>query len=395
MKRKKTVTFAILASLILLIASACDADAYNAEEAEPINEAGYNEEQDYYEEQNDEEQEYETGSYVTDPELYGTGLDENGFLIGIRAMDYVEMFNHNALSIPANIHQVSNADIQTALNDTVAGFITAEQITDREVEHGDTINIDFDGSIHGVEFEGGSTFEMGTYVTIGETQFIDDFLDQLIGHVPGTVVDVEVTFPQDYFEPSLAGQDALFVTVINYIAGDDIIPELTDEFVAEHFSPHGWYTESELIRGIRSILQDNAISDFLHEYLVTQVTVYLPERLLVHYENDFIQQHTQQAEQFGMELDELVGLYGFDNLNDFLEASRGDISNTATFSLVLQAVAEDADISLNEQELLDFLENMHPGGSDMLIEMYGMPWLKQFARNQITFDHILENIVLE
>ena len=389
MKRKKTVTLAILAILILLVAAACDAEE-NYTEAETSYEA--------YEEQNTEyeEEEIETGSYLTDPDLYGTGIDENGFLIGVRALDYVELFDYSALPIPANVHQVYEGDIQSNLDSILAEHITSEPVTDREVEHGDTINIDFVGTVDGVEFDGGSTSEAGMYVTIGVTQFIDDFLDQLVGHTPGTVVNVEVTFPDEYHEPSLAGLDALFVTTINYINGEDILPEITDEFVSENFFFQGWFTADDLMEGIHSFLQNDAIMNYLHEYLVTQVTVnYIPERVLVHYEDAFVQQHAQQAEQFGMEIDDLVGMFGFDNLNDFVEASRDDIRNSAIFSLVLQAVAEDAGITSSEQEVIDFLESMQPGGSEMFIEMYGMPWLKQFIRNQATFDYIHENIVLE
>jgi len=393
MKRKKTMTLGILAILVLLFATACGETGDESYETEDI----------YYEEANVEAEEIEdeaieeaseTGSYITNTDIDGTELDENGFLIGIRALDYVELFNYQGLLIPADVHQVSEADIQRTLDDVLADFVTAEQLTDREVEDGDTINIDFVGSVDGVEFDGGSTFGMGTYVTIGITQFIDDFLDQLIGHTPGTEVNVEVTFPDEYHEPSLAGLDALFVTTINYIAGDPVTPELTDEFVSENFFFQGWITVDDLMEGIHTFLQDDALLNYLHDYLSTQVTVnYMPERLLIYYENAFIQQHTQQAEQFGMEIDDLIGMFGFDTLNDFIESSRGDIEISATFSLVLQAVAEDADITADEQEVIDFLEDMQPGGSEMFIDIYGMPWLKQFVRNQKVFDYILENAV--
>ncbi len=84
-------------------------------------------------------------------------------------------------------------------------------------EDGDTVNIDYVGSIDGVEFAGGSTDGTGTDLTIGSGTYIDNFEEQLIGSHPGDTVDVNVTFPEDYGNEDLNGQDALFVVTVNGI----------------------------------------------------------------------------------------------------------------------------------------------------------------------------------
>lgn len=86
------------------------------------------------------------------------------------------------------------------------------QVKDREVKDGDSVNIDYVGSIDGEEFDGGNTNGEGTTVTIGQTEYIDDFLEQLIGHKPGETFDVNVTFPEDYGQEALNGKDAVFKT---------------------------------------------------------------------------------------------------------------------------------------------------------------------------------------
>lgn len=85
------------------------------------------------------------------------------------------------------------------------------------VEDGDKVNIDYVGSIDGVEFDGGSTNGQGTDLVIGSGTYIDDFEDQLIGSHPGDTVDVNVTFPENYGVEELNGQDALFKVTINGI----------------------------------------------------------------------------------------------------------------------------------------------------------------------------------
>ena len=102
-----------------------------------------------------------------------------------------------------------------------SGTSTLSTDTSLTVEDGDTVNIDYVGSIDGVEFDGGSTNGQGTDLTIGSGLYIDDFEEQLIGSHPGDAVEVNVTFPDDYSSEDLQGQDALFEVTINGIYQND------------------------------------------------------------------------------------------------------------------------------------------------------------------------------
>lgn len=85
------------------------------------------------------------------------------------------------------------------------------------VEDGDTVNIDYVGSIDGVEFDGENTQGNGTDLTIGSGRYIDDFEEQLIGAHPGDEVEVTVTFPDDYGNDELNGKEAVFDVTVNGI----------------------------------------------------------------------------------------------------------------------------------------------------------------------------------
>lgn len=102
-----------------------------------------------------------------------------------------------------------------------SGTSTLSTDTSLTVEDGDTVNIDYVGSVDGVEFDGGSTNGQGTDLTIGSGLYIDDFEEQLIGSHPGDTVEVNVTFPDDYSSEDLQGQDALFEVTINGIYQND------------------------------------------------------------------------------------------------------------------------------------------------------------------------------
>ena len=105
------------------------------------------------------------------------------------------------------------------LDNTDADTDTTSYSTDTvlTVENGDTVNIDFVGTIDGIEFSGGNTHGNGADLTIGSHTYIDDFEEQLIGAHPGDTVEVHVTFPEDYGNDALNGKDAVFEVVINGI----------------------------------------------------------------------------------------------------------------------------------------------------------------------------------
>ena len=113
----------------------------------------------------------------------------------------------------------SSTDTDTTADDNTdnnsAGYSTDASLT---VEDGDTVNIDYVGSVDGVEFEGGSTRGQGTDLVIGSGSYIDDFEEQLIGAHSGDEIDVYATFPDPYNNnPDLSGKEALFEVTINGI----------------------------------------------------------------------------------------------------------------------------------------------------------------------------------
>ena len=187
---------------------------------------------------------------------YSKGLDENGYWAGITALDYVTLpQNYAAPVLPQEILTADPAMVESNLQAIPYDFATTAQVTDRAVEQGDMVNIDYVGSVDGVEFDGGSTGGAGTSVMAGATNYIDDFLTQIIGHMPGETIDVNVTFPDPYQNnPDLAGKDALFVTTINYIE-EAVVPELTDEFVKENLSQY--YEGVETVEALTALVEES------------------------------------------------------------------------------------------------------------------------------------------
>ena len=111
----------------------------------------------------------------------------------------------------------ASEDTSTASSASTSASASLQTNTSLTIEDDDTVNIDYVGSIDGVEFEGGNTKGNGADLVIGSHTYIDDFEEQLIGHHPGDSVDVTVTFPEDYGKDELNGKEALFKVTINGI----------------------------------------------------------------------------------------------------------------------------------------------------------------------------------
>jgi trigger factor len=320
---------------------------------------------------------------------YSDGIDENGYWDGINARDYVEMFDYGALRVPADAARPTDEEVQSEIANILARFEEERRLTDRAVINGDTVNIDFVGSIDGVEFAGGSTNGAGTDVTIGVTSYIDDFLEQLIGHMPGETVNVEVTFPDDYQETSLQGKDALFVTVINYIKG-----AATDDFVEKYLSgKHGWKTVAEMESGVSEILVKRM---YIENYFTSGVSVKeVPSPLIDYQEDAMIAYYEAVASYYGMELMEFVNSsVDPDALTeeDFL-ANFQDISlRNATFYLVVQAIAEDLGLTVSEDDLVYYFMTSDYAA---LAQDRGLPFYKQNLIVQKVMDYTVENAVAE
>lgn len=328
---------------------------------------------------------------------YSTGIDDKGYWKGVKAKDYVTLPGDLSISIPKDSHTVSDESVQTEIDSLVASYATANEITDRAVADGDTVNIDYVGTVDGVEFEGGNTGGAGTEVTIGTTNYVGNFLEQLIGHMPGESFNVEVTFPEDYSTAELAGKDAVFATTINFVS-ESINPELTDAFVAENLSTYGWTTVDQMKEGIKKDLQDQAVQNYLSEYLMDEVEVKsVPDSIIKYQDNAMLLYYEQYAKSYEVSLDEFLTTYvGVDSKDALIEQNAEANKQTATYSLIVQAVAEDQKFTANDEDVKNyFSEYMGADDYSQYEEQYGMNYLKQVALSQKVLNYLTENAKLE
>ena len=164
---------------------------------------------------------------------YSEGLTADGKINGVDAASVLNLVDFENISVPADEVKATAEEVDKEIESVLEQhkeLSTDESLT---IADGDVVNIDYVGTIDGVEFEGGNSNGAGYDLTIGSGSFIDDFEQQLIGHKPGEEITVEATFPEDYGDEAVDGKDAIFAVTIH---GIQKTPELTDTFVAENLA---------------------------------------------------------------------------------------------------------------------------------------------------------------
>lgn len=327
-----------------------------------------------------------TGSAKYD---YSAGLTEDGYFEGVTALDYVTLPDYKNMKVPEDVSTVSEEDLQSEINSRLDNYATTEKITDRAVKDGDSVNIDYVGSIDGVEFEGGNTGGAGTTVTIGVTSYIDDFLEQLIGHTPGETFDVNVTFPEDYGQENLNGKDAVFVTTINYIQ-EETLPEFTDDFVASNWKEsEGWSNVAEANSGIKEELRRTAVGNYLWEELQAQSKVSeVPEAISQYHLENMKNYYAALASQYQMETEDfLKQQMGVETMDELVEQNQSTLDTNAKASVVLQALCEDMDVKPTDEDIANFL------GTEDFSQFeaeYGRPYLCLLTRENMVKEKLGE-----
>ena len=329
---------------------------------------------------------------------FSAGIDENGHWTGVKALDYVTLPNdYKSIPVPAAEVTPTDEEVQSMISSITSGYATLEQVCDRTVADGDTVNIDYVGSVDGTEFEGGSTQGNGTVVTIGVTQYIDDFLDQLVGHKPGETFDVNVTFPEDYGVEELNGKDAVFSVTINYIQ-ETKQPDVTDEWVEQTLKgKYGWTTVAEMDKEIRDSLQYKHSADYVRSYVLENSEVSeIPASIVDQQAAQLVYQYEYYANMYGTDLASFLKMSaGVETTDELVEKNKESLTDAAKVYLVFQAVAEDAGIEVTPDELTNYLTSVS-GNSDTasLEAKYGKGYLALQALVQKTGEYLVSQAVV-
>ena len=240
-----------------------------------------------------------------------------------------------------------NAEIEKERNKQAAEV----SIDNRAVAEGDTVNLDYSGSVDGVKFAGG-TAEAQT-LKIGSHTFIPGFEEQMVGMNIGEEKDLEVTFPEEYHAKELAGKKAVFHVKVNGIT-ETQLPALDDDF-AKDISEFD--TLDEYKADVRAKLEaqaaerdNNAFTNAVIEKVMENATVEIPEAMVERQIDSMVRNFEARLAQQGLKLADFIKYTGQDE-KSFRNQYREQAEKSVRANLVLEAVENAENFEATEEEI--------------------------------------------
>ncbi|MCD7865452.1 MAG: trigger factor [Clostridiales bacterium] len=254
--------------------------------------------------------------------------------------------------------QVSDEDVMNEIDRERENNARIVSVEDRAIENGDTAVIDYEGFSDGVAFDGGKGENHS--LEIGSGSFIPGFEEQLIGKNAGDEVEVNVTFPESYHAPELAGRDAVFQVKIHEIKTKEI-PELDDEF-AQDVSEFD--TVDEYMASVREKVQERKNAEAKQtqqeealEKIVADSQMDIPSEMVDMQTENMINQYAQQMAQQGISLDQYLQIAGI-TLEELGNQVRPEAETHIRQDLVLEAIAQAEDIEITDEDVDAEIERM-------------------------------------
>lgn len=240
--------------------------------------------------------------------------------------------------------KVTDADVEASIRTDLQALNQNTEIKEGKAILGDTVTLDYAGSVDGVPFDGGTA--NGQQLTLGSNQFIPGFEDQIVGHAIGETFDIKVTFPTTYQETSLAGKEAVFTIKLHGISR---LPELTEDLLPS------LGTTAKTIKEYKKLTKENLQKSneetakitqrtFIIEALLKQCEVkQYPEDMLLKTAKDFVFEESYGA---------LTNQSGIDA---YVQQSYGmsveeKVKELVKEELAIQYIADKEDIIVSEEE---------------------------------------------
>ena len=351
------------------------------------------------------------------PEAYGNAIDETGiepidrpdidieqmekgkeliFKATVQVKPEVTLGEYKGLEVEDFDTNVTDEDVAKeleTLQNRQAELVVKEEGT---AELGDTVVIDFEGSVDGEVFEGGTAENHS--LELGSNSFIPGFEEQLVGLATGESKDVEVSFPEEYHAAELAGKPAVFKVTLHEIKGKEL-PELDDEFAKD--VDEEVETLDALKEKIRTRLEDSKkheaehhLRDSVVEKAAANVEVEIPDVMVDSEVNRMLQEFEQRLQMQGMNLELYFQFSGQDE-----DALRGQMKeeavNRVRVALTLEAIAKAENIEATDEDVNAELEKM-AGMYNMTVDnikqaLGGLEGIKGDLQKQKAVEFLIEN----
>lgn len=263
----------------------------------------------------------------------------------------VKLGEYKGIKIEKVDYNVTDEDVDKEITATQQKNARIVSVDDRAAEKGDITVIDFEGFVDDVAFEGGKgeNYEL----ELGSDTFIPGFEDQLIGAKPGDLIDVNVTFPEEYHAEELKGKPAVFKVKVNEVKVREL-PELDDDFASEvsDFDTFAEY-KADVRKNLEEKAKENAeaqMQDSAVEKAVENAEFEVPEAMIDNQINNIVNDMAQRLSYQGMSLDMYMQYTG-QTIDTLKESYREQAVKQVNAGLVIEAIAAAEGIEVSPEEI--------------------------------------------
>jgi len=286
------------------------------------------------------------------PSLTDMDISEEGIVtltLTTEVYPEVTLGDYKGLEIEKAEASVSDEQVAAEL-DRMAQNVASTETVDRAAELGDTANIDFEGFLDGVPFDGGKG--EGHDLKLGSNSFVPGFEEQVVGMTAGEEKDIDITFPEDY-HAELAGKAVVFHVKCNKVTATNV-PELDDEFAKD-------VSEFETLEELKADIRvkalenaqkqiDNAFEQAAVEKAAENTTVDMPKGLIESELDNQMERFAYQLQMSGYSVEQYAKMMGGD-MATMRNAFRPAAEKQAKINVTLEKIIEVEGITVSDEEL--------------------------------------------
>lgn len=263
----------------------------------------------------------------------------------------VELGEYKGIEVEKETVKVLQADVKAELNRMAQRNARTETV-ERKAKKNDTVDIDFEGFVDGVPFEGGKAEHHE--LTLGSGAFIPGFEDQLIGCKAGDEKDVVVTFPEEYHAKELAGKEATFKCKVHKVE-ETILPTLDDEFAKDVSDTCETLDDlkkeiTERLKAERQEAADNAFEEKVLDAVIDGMKADIPAAMIDAQVDTIVQDFGYRLQMQGMGLEQYLKMTGTE-MGAFRAMFQSQAERQVKTRLALQKVVELEGITVSDKEL--------------------------------------------
>ena len=283
----------------------------------------------------------------------GDPAEEGGLIIiaKVPVEPEVELGEYKGIEVEKETVKVLQADVKAELNRMAQRNAHTETV-ERKAKKNDTVDIDFEGFVDGVPFEGGKAEHHE--LTLGSGAFIPGFEDQLIGCKAGDEKDVVVTFPEEYHAKELAGKEATFKCKVHKVE-ETILPEIDDEFAKDVSDTCETLDDlkkeiTERLKAERQEAADNAFEEKVLDAVIDGMKADIPAAMIDAQVDTIVQDFGYRLQMQGMGLEQYLKMTGTE-MGAFRAMFQSQAERQVKTRLALQKVVELEGITVSDKEL--------------------------------------------